>query len=255
MPALRSILCALSRATLAGSLLTSATGCTPTPTLYVGVASSLDEAVTRWLADFDASHPEVRVIPISDSSRRLARQLHDGAPFDVFISARADLVQTLAREGLLVPPSALGDAHLALAVPVTARRDDVDVLLDRAEVVSVADLSVPLGDATARWARRHRPALLEDPRVRSLEGSARAVASRLDAGDSDAAVVYLHQCLSRTETWRCVPLNEPAGTVVIAVHAAAVHPELAAAIARELNGAALGLTPLDRARTEERAPT
>ena len=119
----------------------------------------------------------------------------------------------------------------------------------------VAQRAGEIGDATARWARRHRPALLEDPRVRSLEGSARAVASRLDAGDSDAAVVYLHQCLSRTETWRCVPLNEPAGTVVIAVHAAAVHPELAAAIARELNGAALGLTPLDRARTEERAPT
>ena len=245
MPAPRSILRALSRATLAGSLLTSTTGCTSTPTLYVGVASSLDEAVTRWLVDFDASHPEVRVIPIFDSSRRLARQLHDGAPLDVFVSARADLVQTLAREGLLMSPSPLGDARLALAVPATAPEMNVGALLDRADIVSVADSSVPLGEATARWARRHRPGLLEDPRVRSLEGSARAVAARLDAGDSDAAMVYLHQCLPRTETWRCVPLDAPAGTVVVAVHASAAHPELAATLASELRGAALGLTSVE----------
>ena len=77
------------------------------------------------------------------------------------------------------------------------------------------------------------------------------MAARLDAGDSDAAMVYLHQCLPRTETWRCVPLDAPAGAVVVAVHASAAHPELAATLASELHGAALGLTPVETVRSME----
>jgi molybdate transport system substrate-binding protein len=84
---------------LAGIVVAVAAGCTsPRESVRVAAASDLQFALTE-IADQFAAETGERVDLIFGSSGNMTRQIRDGAPYSVFLSADESFVQQLAREG------------------------------------------------------------------------------------------------------------------------------------------------------------
>ena len=221
-------------------------GCAPAPsaTLFVGAASSMQSTLEARGRAFEDSHPGVRVEIIGDSSSRLARQLIDGAPYDVFVSARVDLGEELHRSAITSEPVIITATGLALAYPQARRGDDqprLPSLVAGATTIAVADPSVPLGQYTHRWLSASGETTEVLRRVRSFEASALAVARRLTAGEVDLAIVYTQQCASLPRRFHCLPVDTTPIFYVSAVNESSAHRELALEFVREVEAALPGL--------------
>ena len=69
--------------------------------LHVYAASSMTNAVGDLAAQFEKSHQDVTVTPVYASSSSLARQIENGAPADVFISANEKWVSYLKDKSII----------------------------------------------------------------------------------------------------------------------------------------------------------
>src|SRR5699024_4909262 len=56
-------------------------------TLHVSAAASLTDAMNEAIKTYTARHPDTIIVPIYAASSTLARQIVNGAPSDLFISA------------------------------------------------------------------------------------------------------------------------------------------------------------------------
>jgi molybdate transport system substrate-binding protein len=70
------------------------------PSLTIAAAADLRFALDEVLKPFRAAHPGVRIDVIYGSSGKLATQIRNGAPFDVFLSADRAFADALHQEGL-----------------------------------------------------------------------------------------------------------------------------------------------------------
>ena len=97
----------------------------------VGAASDLTFALTDIAAAFERDHGQ-RVELVFGSSGTLARQIRDGAPFELFLSADETFVEDLARAGLTRDAGALyAVGRIVLFAPTgspLAPRDGLDGL-------------------------------------------------------------------------------------------------------------------------------
>lgn len=71
--------------------------------VHLSVAASLTDAVKELSALYTAEHPEVRLLPNFGSSGALAKQIAEGAPADIFISANPKWMQYLLEQGRIAP--------------------------------------------------------------------------------------------------------------------------------------------------------
>jgi molybdate transport system substrate-binding protein len=94
-------------------------------------AASLTDALTELSAAYQKTHPEVVIKKSFAGSSTLAKQIENGAPADIFISADNDWGDYLQKRGLLVNESRkkLLSNELVLIAPVDSK---VSVLLDPA---------------------------------------------------------------------------------------------------------------------------
>lgn len=67
--------------------------------VHLSVAASLTDAVKELGALYAANHPEVSLRPNFGSSGALAKQIAEGAPADIFISANPKWMQYLVEQG------------------------------------------------------------------------------------------------------------------------------------------------------------
>ncbi len=74
----------------------------PSERVTVFAAASLKEALDEIVQNFQAETGHEVTISLAGSSQ-LARQIQAGAPADIFVSANADWMDVLERDGLLVP--------------------------------------------------------------------------------------------------------------------------------------------------------
>ena len=72
-------------------------------TLRIFAASSLTDALGEALDRFEASHPEIRVVPQYGASSDLARQILAGAPAHLFFSADERQMDRVAAGGMIEP--------------------------------------------------------------------------------------------------------------------------------------------------------
>lgn len=166
--------------------------------LLVFAAASLIDALEAAEAAFEAAHPEVDVVVHTAGSQRLAVQILEGAPADVFVSADTSQMDRVVAAGEAAgEPAVIARNGLAVAVaPGNPRqvsgvqdlaRDDLTVVL--------ADRNVPLGGYT----RRLLDGLDLEVSPASLELDARAVVGRVALGEADAGVVYESDLLGRDD--------------------------------------------------------
>ncbi|MQA62070.1 MAG: molybdate ABC transporter substrate-binding protein [Actinophytocola sp.] len=207
-------------------------GCAPgsaDETLTVYAAASLTESFTTLADQFEADHPGVDVQVNFGGSSRLAQQIAEGAPADVFASADEAAMDVVARAGRLAgKPATFATNRLTIAVePGNPMRVNgiADLARDALTVVMCAE-QVPCGRAARHLIRDAgitvRPAS-EEPDVKSVLGKVRA-------GEADAGLVYVTDVLAENGTVDAVKVPEAAAVAnryPIATIADAVEPSLA----------------------------
>jgi molybdate transport system substrate-binding protein len=182
-------------AALATLFLCALTAChTSRPTvLTVSAAASLTDAIQEIEASYRHDHPGIELRNNFGSSGTLAREIENGAPVDVFISAASKPMDELQASGLVVAGSRrnLLRNTLVLIAPQGSQLSSFQQLAEPSiRSIALGDpASVPAGqygEQTLAWL--HLPG-----RVRSrlvLAKDVRQVLAYVETGNADAGIVY-----------------------------------------------------------------
>jgi len=197
-----------------------------TPTLLtVSVAASLTDAIQEIEAVYRIDHPGVEIRNNFGSSGTLAREIEDGAPVDVFLSAASKPMDDLQARNLIVAGSRrnLLRNTLVLIAPRGSKLSGFQQLADASvRTIALGDpASVPAGQyGQQALAALH---LLNSVHSRLVLGrDVRQVLAYVETGNADAGIVYATDALTS------------AGVQVVAVAPDATHDPIvypAAAIA------------------------
>jgi molybdate transport system substrate-binding protein len=162
-------------------------------TLTLSVAASLKDAIVEVEADYNRGHAAIDFHNNFGSSGTLAREIEDGAPVDVFLSAASKPVDDLAAKGLVAPGTRrdLLRNQLVLIAPLDSKLRDFDGLADRSiRLIALGDPgSVPAG----QYGRQTLQALHLYDKVSAklvLGKDVRQVLTYVETGNADAGLVY-----------------------------------------------------------------
>ncbi len=106
--------------------------------LRIAAASSLQFALNEIIDEYGQTHKEVNIQAVYGSSGNLYRQIVQGAPFDLFLSADASLIDKLHETGVAADAgNAFGQGQLVLAVSQRdAKLTSADEILGSLQVQS-----------------------------------------------------------------------------------------------------------------------
>jgi molybdate transport system substrate-binding protein len=162
--------------------------------IVVSAAISMKEALSATAKDFEASNEGVKVLLNFASSGALQKQIENGAPVEVFVSAGAKEMNALDQEALLAPGSRtdLLDNSLVLITPKAATTIHTldDLQAPEVKRIAVGDpKSVPAGlyaKQALTWAK-----LAETLQPKLVLGeNVRQVLAYVESGNVDAGIVY-----------------------------------------------------------------
>ncbi|GAA0631130.1 molybdate ABC transporter substrate-binding protein [Sporichthya brevicatena] len=163
--------------------------------LMVFAAASLTGAFTELGKKFESDHPGVTVRFNFGSSGTLATQINEGAPADVFASASPATMTTVTDAG-----NGAGEAvtfvknRLEIAVPAgnPGEVDDIEDFADDGLDIALCADTAPCGAA----ADKMFAAANITPKPDTREADVKAVLTKVEAGEVDAALVYHTDVLS-----------------------------------------------------------
>jgi molybdate transport system substrate-binding protein len=161
--------------------------------LTVSVAASLQDAITEIEATYQQTQEHVDFRNNFGGSGTLARQIEDGAPADLFLSASARPVDDLVAKGLVVAGTRhdLLQNSLVLIAPLDSKLSGFQGLAANSiRLIAMGDpSSVPAG----RYGRQTLAALNLLNRVQKklvLAKDVRQVLTYVETGNADAGLVY-----------------------------------------------------------------
>jgi molybdate transport system substrate-binding protein len=185
----------------------------PSP-LTVSAATSLTDALEEISKAYAAGGGGVVRLNVGGSNT-LARQIVNGAPADIFISADEAQMAVVENAGLVQPGSRVEIVRNQLAV--MAAPDRVDLVRDRfaqapAEIrrVAIGDpVAVPAGVYARQYLERRGIWKAYEPRVVPA-ANVRAALVAVETGGADAAIVYVTDAAMarRAVVAFVVPLDE-----------------------------------------------
>lgn len=166
----------------------------PKTELVVAAAASLQDALQEFKAGYEKSHPAIRLTFVYGASGQLQKQLVQGAPYDLFISAAPEYVDTLEKAGELLPGARrdlLGN-ELVLIVPARDAASREIAALKNPAIKRIAlgePGSVPAGKyAQAVLQSLHLQDALKERLIYAL--NVRQVLDYVGRGEADAGFVY-----------------------------------------------------------------
>jgi molybdate transport system substrate-binding protein len=152
----------------------------PTPAAEVRVFAAV--SLTEALQEIAAGYTPDEIVFHFGASSILARQIEQGAPADLFLSADEARMNALASKGLIVPSTRISILSNTLIV--------VGVPLSRARSVALAEpSSVPAGVYARTWLQKIGLWERIAPKVVPTENVRGALAA-VESGNVDAAIVY-----------------------------------------------------------------
>lgn len=221
--------------------------------LLVLAAASLGSALERLEPAWASHRRDGDLIVATDSSAALRTQIEQGAPADVFLAADTDNPDRLVAAGLADGEPVPFAANLltlivpagnpaGIASPADIARPGVRIAAAGPEVPltryaeQVVGRLAGLGGYPDGFAARY------EANIQSREDNARAVVTRVELGEVDAALVYGSDAAASTRV-ETVPI--PVGANVTATYAGVVvkatdDPESASAFLRWLAGPQAG---------------
>ncbi len=177
----------------------------------VSAAASLSDAFDTIAAAFEAGHPDVDVVLNLGGSSRLAQQIVEGAPVDVFASADVTHMDRLREAGLVAEPKVFATNSMVIAVPtgnpagITGPED-----FARSELVlGLCAPSVPCGEL----AREALGQIGVDPEPDTEEPDVRSLLTKIEEGELDAGIVYATDVVAAAGRVEPVPLGEGGGLI------------------------------------------
>ena len=162
----------------------------PDDELRVLAAASLSEALTEIAGHYETDSGEQVVLQFGGSST-LARQIEQGAPADVFLSADQQSVDRLAGRGLVDSQVALLSNTLVVVVADGRRKPPANAaeLQGFTSIALGEPATVPAGIYAREWLARIGLWESLAPKVIPVE-NVRAALAAVERGNADAAVVY-----------------------------------------------------------------
>lgn len=207
-------------------LLLVITACAQRSHLQVAAAASLQDTLHEIGANYEASRHE-HVDFAFGGSNVLARQIHAGAPIDVFVSADEATMDSVSAE---IAPGSRRDllSNELVIVSVEPLRDLAD--LRKVKRIALADPdAVPAGV----YARQYFERIGMWDAIRSQvvpADNVRGALAAVDGGNADAAVVYRTDAMLARRARIAVVIGGPAAPVIrypVAVLRQARDPEAA----------------------------
>lgn len=182
-------------------------------------ASSLERVLTGWAPEIEQKLG-VRLSMSFASSPVVARQVVEGAPADVLITADRQSMQIAAAEGAVGVRTIVARNRLALVVRATnPSRIDSARDLGRTDLkVVLCDPDVPCGRLASALLERIGVSVEPD----SLEENVSAAVGKVALGEADATVAYGSDVVGPRRGIEQVPLPEAAERGLEAVYPAAV---------------------------------
>ncbi len=172
-----------------------------TVTLTVSAAASMKDVLTSLEKQYETKHPNIHLTFNFASSGTLQKQIEQGAPVDVFISADPIAFQQLTEKKLILHKNTehLVYNQLVLIVP-KQKEEAVHSLVDltSSSVQSIAigiPETVPAGAYAKQWFKSaHLFEKLQQKFV--LAKDVRQVLTYVESGNVDAGIVYRTDALS-----------------------------------------------------------
>ena len=166
--------------------------------ITVSAAASLQDAIVEIEASYQLSSKNIEFRNNFGSSGTLAREIEDGAPVDVFLSAAAKPMNDLDSKGLIEPGTRrnLLRNSLVLIAPHGSQLKGFDGLEDKSvRLIALGDpASVPAG----QYGKQTLTSLHLDEKLQSklvLGKDVRQVLTYVETGNADAGLVYATDAL------------------------------------------------------------
>jgi len=183
--------------------------------LTISAAASLKDGMEEIKPLYQREKPNIKLTYNFGSSGSLQRQIEQGAPVDVFISAATNKMDILEKQGLLLDNTRknLLRNEIVLIVPkgkATGIRDFADLTKDTIQKIAMGEpKSVPAG----QYAKQVLTNLKILEQVKSKTIFARDVRQALnyvETGNVDAGIVYLSDAQSSSQVK--IVATAPAGS-------------------------------------------
>jgi molybdate transport system substrate-binding protein len=158
--------------------------------LLVSAAASLTNAFGAMETAFEEKHPKTDVLLNLGGSASLREQILEGAPVDVFASAnRSNMDQVVAAGETVGEPRVFTVNLLQIAVPAgnPARVAGLEDFADEELLIGLCAEGVPCGDL----AREVLANAGITPSIDTNEPDVRALLTKVEAGELDAALTYV----------------------------------------------------------------
>ncbi len=218
--------------------------------LYVFAAASMEESLDQVIADYEAAHEGITIVPTYDSSGTLKTQIQEGADCDVFISAAPKQMNQLDAQGGEENTEGLdfvaSDTRLdllenkvTLVVPEGNPKgiesfDQLAQLLQSGDVLlAMGNSDVPVGQYTQKIFAYYGldEAALADAQVLSYGSNVKEVATQVAEAAVDCGVIYATDAFSEGLTVVDEATSEMCGQVIYpaAVMKNSQHPDEAKA--------------------------
>ena len=199
--------------------------------LTVSAAASLTDALKDIRKVYESRHPDVRLVFNFGASGTLQRQIEQGAPVDLFISASARNVRDLVEKGRMDErrPIRLLTNELVVVVPADGHADAATLAdLLKPEIKRVA-IGIPESVPAGSYARDAlaNAGLWEALQPKTVQGKdVRQVLQYVESGNADAGFVYRTDALTSrrvrivfaVDRESCAPVEYLAGIVKDARH-------------------------------------
>jgi molybdate transport system substrate-binding protein len=175
--------------------ITSLLGCgsdsaSETRKVTVLAASSLKSVLESLAEEYEADDPDVDVVLSFDSSSKLALQITEGAPADLFASADDVSMQSVVDEGLVAgDPDVIATNRLAIVVP-PGNPEAITDLADLGRPGLVVALCAPSAPCGRYAASAFERAGVPVPSA-SQEENVTAVLTKVRLGEADVGIVYV----------------------------------------------------------------
>jgi molybdate transport system substrate-binding protein len=162
-------------------------------TLYLSVAASMTDAFKEIIAEFSKQHPKTRILPNFASSGSLAKQIAQGAPADIYVSANPKWMEYLVKEKVIADST---DRIFAFNTLVFVGRPEVAVS-ELGQLVSLKKISIgtPQSVPAGQYAKQAMEAAgiyieLTENKALVMAKDVRQALLYADRGEVDGSFVY-----------------------------------------------------------------
>ncbi len=162
-------------------------------TIYLSVAASMTDAFKEIITEFSTKHPADKILPNFASSGSLAKQINQGAPADIYVSANPKWMKFLVEKKMI---AANTDHVFAYNTLVFVGREETKIK-ELAEVKNLNRIAIgsPQSVPAGQYAKQAMKAAtlyssLEKNRKLVMAKDVRQALLYADRGEVDGAFVY-----------------------------------------------------------------